>query len=132
MHYGNCESCMLTLLLLIHIPSFTYTWTYCAHTYTDPTLMSPYHTGLPPKNGPLSSSIGSVATLTTVADEHVDPEECGRVAGWVANFDKLLQDSLGVKCLLVSICMGALVVPCIVSFVSYLCVWVCWERGWLG
>ena len=65
--------------------------------------MSPYHTaGLPPRNGPLSSSIGSVATLTTVADEQVDPEECGRVAGWVANFDKLLQDSLGVKCLTVS------------------------------
>ena len=64
--------------------------------------MSPYHTSLPPKNGPLTSSIGSVATLTTVADEQVDPEECGRVAGWVANFDKLLQDALGVKCLLVS------------------------------
>lgn len=70
---------------------------------TDPAVMSPYHhTSLPPKNGPLTSSIGSVATLTTVADEQVDPEECGRVAGWVANFDKLLQDTLGVKCLLVS------------------------------
>ena len=69
--------------------------------------MSPYHTaGLPPRNGPLSSSIGSVATLTTVADEQVDPEECGRVAGWVANFDKLLQDSLGVKCLLVSVALS--------------------------
>jgi hypothetical protein len=64
--------------------------------------MSPYHTSLPPKNGPLTSSIGSVATLTTVADEQVDPEECGMVAGWVANFDKLLHDPLGVKCLLVS------------------------------
>lgn len=70
---------------------------------SDHTLMSPYHAaGLPPRNGPLSSSIGSVATLTTVADEQVDPEECGRVAGWVANFDKLLQDPLGVQCLLVS------------------------------
>ena len=65
-------------------------------------IMSPYHTSLPPKNGPLSSSIGSIATLTTVADEQVDPEECGRVAGWVANFDKLLEDPLGVQCLLVS------------------------------
>ena len=80
----------------------------CTHTHhthhTDPSsiIMSPYHTSLPPKNGPLTSSIGSVATLTTVADEQVDPEECGRVAGWVANFDKLLQDALGVKCLLVS------------------------------
>ena len=90
--------------------------------------MSPYHTSLPPKNGPLSSSIGSVATLTTVADEQVDPEECGRVAGWVANFDKLLEDPLGVKCLLVS-CED---VSCIIIT---LCVCVCrwgggeWEEG---
>ena len=76
-------------------------------TCTEQAVMSPYHTaGLPPRNGPLSSSIGSVATLTTVADEQVDPEECGRVAGWVANFDKLLQDSLGVKCLLVSVALS--------------------------
>lgn len=59
--------------------------------------------GLPPKNGPLSSSIGSVATITTVADKANDPEECGRVAGWVASFDRLLQDPLGVHTLLVSI-----------------------------
>lgn len=58
--------------------------------------------GLPPKNGPLSSSIGSVATVTTVADQADDPEECGRVAGWVASFDKLLEDPLGVHTLLVS------------------------------
>ena len=70
---------------------------------TEHSVMSPYHTaGLPPRNGPLTSSYGSVATLTTVADEQVDPEECGRVAAWVANFDKLLQDTLGVKCLTVS------------------------------
>lgn len=58
---------------------------------------------LPPKNGPLSSSIGSVATITTVADKAAeDPEECGRVGGWVASFDKLLEDPLGVHALLVS------------------------------
>lgn len=56
---------------------------------------------LPPKNGPLSSSIGSVATITTIADKVDDPEECGRVAGWVASFDKLLEDPLGVHTLLV-------------------------------
>ena len=72
------------------------------HVIDPSSVMSPYHTSLPPKNGPLTSSIGSVATLTTVADEQVDPEECGMVAGWVANFDKLLNDPLGVKCLLVS------------------------------
>ena len=74
-------------------------------------IMSPYHTSLPPKNGPLTSSIGSVATLTTVADGAAeDPEECGRVGGWVANFDKLLDDSLGVQCLLVSLrCVWVLV-----------------------
>lgn len=58
--------------------------------------------GLPPKNGPLSSSIGSVATITTVAGKAEDPEECGRVGGWVASFDKLLEDPLGVHALLVS------------------------------
>ena len=57
--------------------------------------------GLPPKNGPLSSSIGSVATITTIANKE-DPEECGRVGGWVASFDKLLGDPLGVHALLVS------------------------------
>ncbi len=60
--------------------------------------------GLPPKNGPLSSSIGSMATITTVADKEAnDPEECGRVGGWVASFDKLLEDELGVHALLVSV-----------------------------
>jgi hypothetical protein len=59
--------------------------------------------GLPPKNGPLSSSIGSVATITTIADKAAeDPDECGRVGGWVASFDKLLEDELGVHALLVS------------------------------
>ncbi len=59
--------------------------------------------GMPPKNGPLSSSIGSIATITTVVDKSAeDPEECGRVGGWVASFDKLLGDPLGVHALLVS------------------------------
>lgn len=66
-------------------------------------MSSQAYVGLPPKNGPLSSSIGSVATVTTVADREAnDPEECGRVGGWVASFDKLLEDSLGVHTLLVS------------------------------
>ena len=57
--------------------------------------------GLMVKNGPLSSSIGSLAT--TIVDKVVeDPEECGRVAGWVASFDKLLADTLGVHTLQVS------------------------------
>ena len=60
--------------------------------------------GLPAKNGPLSSSIGSLATITTITENKAanDPEECGRVAGWVASFDKLLEDPLGVHTLLVS------------------------------
>ncbi len=57
--------------------------------------------GLPPKNGPLSSSIGSIAT-TIVDQAEDDLEECGRVAGWVASFDKLLADPLGVHTLMVS------------------------------
>ena len=66
--------------------------------------MSPYRASLPAKNTALTSSIGSVATLTTVADEDVnDPEECGRVGGWVASFDKLIADPMGVQCLLVSL-----------------------------
>ena len=32
-----------------------------------------------------------------------DPAECGRVGGWVASFDKLLADPLGVHTLLVSL-----------------------------
>ena len=62
---------------------------------------TPVHAGLPPKNGPLSSSIGSIAT-TIVDQVGDDPEECGRVAGWVASFDKLLVDPLGVHTLTVS------------------------------
>ncbi len=58
---------------------------------------------MPQKNTALTSSFGSVATLTTIADEEVnDPDECGRVGGWVASFDKLLEDPMGVQCLLVS------------------------------
>lgn len=63
--------------------------------------LAPVRTGLPAKNGPLSSSIGSIAT-TIVDKVGDDPEECGRVAGWVASFDKLLADTLGVHTLLVS------------------------------
>lgn len=66
----------------------------------------PYR-GLPLKHTPLTSSIGSVTTLTTVADEEgadEEVEELGRVAGWVTSFDRLLADPLGVQCLLVSVC----------------------------
>jgi len=64
------------------------------------------HRGLPLKHTPLTASTGSVTTLTTVADEERadgEVEELGRVAGWVASFDKLLADPLGVQCLLVSV-----------------------------
>lgn len=74
------------------------------HTHT-PDASSPYRGAavLPAKNTALTSSIGSVATITTVADGDVnDPEECGRVGGWLASFDKLIGDHLGVQCLLVS------------------------------
>lgn len=59
--------------------------------------------GLPAKNGLLTSSQGSIMTVTTVADEeNQDPQEVGRVGGWIASFDKLLEDPLGVTCLQVS------------------------------
>ena len=63
---------------------------------------APMTPSLPPKNGPLSSSIGSIAT-TIVDQVSDDPEECGKVAGWVASFDKLLADPLGVHTLTVSL-----------------------------
>ena len=108
-------------LALTHTYTHTHTHTHThAHTHThthiaaleqlNSQIGSPFHRGggggLPQKNGPLSSSIGSVATLTTVADEECDePENLGRVGGWVASFDKLLADPLGVQCLLVSVCV---------------------------
>ena len=72
--------------------------------------MSPYHHfGLPPKNSVLSASMDSIITVTTLAGEDnedmdggMDSVALGRVAGWCASFDKLLDDSLGVQCLLVS------------------------------
>jgi hypothetical protein len=55
---------------------------------------------LPAKNGLLTSSHGSVMTVTTVAEEEGQaPEEVGRVGGWIASFDRLLEDPLGVTCL---------------------------------
>ena len=77
----------------------------------------PYRGLLPLKHTPLTSSIGSVTTLTTVADEEgadEEAEELGRVAGWVTSFDRLLADPLGVQCLLVSVC------GC-----TYMCVCMC-------
>ena len=43
-------------------------------------------------------------TVTTLAEEEdgKEPEEVGRVGGWIASFDKLLEDPLGVMCLQVS------------------------------
>lgn len=73
--------------------------------------LSPYHHyGLPPKNSGHTASMDSIITVTTLAGEE-DGEEAdgehpmnfGRVAGWCASFDKLLEDPLGVQCLLVSI-----------------------------
>ena len=60
--------------------------------------------GLPPKNSLLSSIYGSMMTVTTLAEEEGNKaqEEVGRVGGWVASFDKLLEDPLGVVCLQVS------------------------------
>ena len=58
--------------------------------------------GLPPKNGLLTSSIGSIMTVTTLAEEEGKTEEVGRVGGWIASFDKLLEDPLGLVCLQVS------------------------------
>ena len=63
-----------------------------------------YEYGLPMKTGALSSSHGSMLTVTTMADEDETGEEVGRVAGWIASFDKLLGDPLGVACLQVSWC----------------------------
>ena len=58
---------------------------------------------LPGKNSLITSSHGSIMTVTTVAEEEgQQPEEVGRVAGWIASFDKLLEDPLGVTCLQVS------------------------------
>ena len=84
----------------------------------------PYR-GLPLKHTPLTSSIGSVTTLTTVADEEgadEEVEELGRVAGWVTSFDRLLADPLGVQCLLVSVCGSMYTCVCMCVF---WCVHVC-------
>lgn len=78
-----------------------YSLSLSEHFYNQQT---PYR-GLPLKHTPLTSSIGS---LITVADEdgaEEEVEELGRVAGWVASFDRLLADPLGVQCLLVSVCV---------------------------
>ena len=64
--------------------------------------LSPYHHyGLPAKNGALSSSVDSIVTITTLAEDDVDAV-VGRVAGWCGSFDKLLADPLGIQCLQVS------------------------------
>ena len=41
-------------------------------------------------------------TVTTLAEEEGKTEEVGRVGGWIASFDKLLEDPLGLVCLQVS------------------------------
>ena len=64
--------------------------------------MSPYHhLGLPGKNSGLSSSVDSIVTITTLAEDDVDLV-VGRVAGWCGSFDRLLSDPLGLQCFLVS------------------------------
>lgn len=47
---------------------------------------------IPAKNGPMSSSMTSLWSTTTAGEE---PQ--GRVAGWAASFDRLLQDPLGLR-----------------------------------
>lgn len=89
----------------------------------------PYR-GLPLKHTPLTSSIGSVTTLTTVADEEgadEEVEELGRVAGWVTSFDRLLADPLGVQCLLVSVCGCTYMCVCMcVYWCVHICLCVYW------
>lgn len=97
-----------------------YSLSLSEHFYNQQT---PYR-GLPLKHTPLTSSIGS---LITVADEdgaEEEVEELGRVAGWVASFDRLLADPLGVQCLLVSVCVGECVCTCMVCFGVYKCVYI--------
>ena len=48
--------------------------------------------GMPAKNGLISSSMTSLWSTTTAGEE---PQ--GRVAGWAASFDRLLQDPLGLR-----------------------------------
>ena len=48
------------------------------------------------------------------------------MAGWVASFDRLLADPLGVQCLLVSVCVGECARTCMgmcVCFDVYKCVY---------
>ena len=64
--------------------------------------MSPYHHfGLPSKNSGLSTSVDSIVTITTLAEDDIDVV-VGRVAGWCGSFDRLLSDPLGLQCFLVS------------------------------
>jgi len=53
---------------------------------------------LPAKNGPTSSSMTSLWSTTTAGEE---PQ--GRVAGWAASFDRLLQDSIGLRYFMVRV-----------------------------
>ena len=53
--------------------------------------------GMPAKNGPTSSSMTSLWSTTTGGEE---PQ--GRVAGWAASFDRLLQDQLGLRYFMVN------------------------------
>ena len=64
-------------------------------------LVESVRSGLPAKNGLLTSSQGSVTTVAD--DESQEPQELGRVGGWIASFDKLLEDPLGVTCLQVCV-----------------------------
>ena len=66
-----------------------------------PSGLSPYHLSLPKKNSLLSSSVDSIVTITTLAEDDIETI-VGQVAGWCGSFDKLLEDPLGVKCFEVS------------------------------
>lgn len=56
-------------------------------------------TDLTAKNGAQSSSLGSIVSATSLSEEEEMEEDVGRVGGWIASFDKLLEDPLGVACL---------------------------------
>lgn len=53
---------------------------------------------MPAKNGPTSSSMTSLWSTTTAGEE---PQ--GRVGGWAASFDRLLEDPLGLRYFMVNI-----------------------------
>lgn len=48
------------------------------------------------------SSANSVNSIVSHVNKTIEQEEVGRVAGWAVRFEKLLQDSVGIKVFTVS------------------------------